>query len=282
MCRRARRCAGRPCPRRAARDLTIRPPLRRPSFAKPRVRSSSRSGWGTRSNVDLDPVEEAGREVVADEAPVRVLLLDGMAELGEERGGVLDALGDLVSELRGRGQARRLGRPGDAKPPGRCVRGLVTKEWSGGGGPPGTPPWQTSSQSAESSTVRVTAARDGEPVPVLARGRERDPVALRLHAEEAAKRGRDADRAAAVRRGCGGAEAGGGRGRGASARPAGRARGVPWVAGDSPRLGLGEAADRELGKVRLAENDRPRGSQAADHLAVRLRRARRSPACPRS
>ena len=72
--------------------------------------------------VDLDPVEEARGEVVADHAPVRVLPLDGVAELGEQRGGVFDTLGDLVGQLCGRRKAGRLGGPGDAEAARRGTR----------------------------------------------------------------------------------------------------------------------------------------------------------------
>ena len=59
--------------------------------------------FGVRNAIDfgLDPMEEPGREVVADLAPVRILLLHRMPELREERRGRLDGLGDLAVEFPG-------------------------------------------------------------------------------------------------------------------------------------------------------------------------------------
>ena len=54
----------------------------------------------------------------------------------------------------------------------------------------------------------------------------------------------------------------------AAAGAAGAALRVPGVAGDTPGRGLGEAGDRQLGQVGLADHDRPGRAQAADHLGV--------------
>ena len=273
------RRASLPSPRRAR--LTIRPPLSLPSFAKPRVRSSRRSGWGTRSTSTLIPLRKRGVKLLPMRPQSGSFFSTAWPSLA--RSEAVSSTPWATSSDSFAGAASRGGLVDQAMRRRRgAARASSTYEWSGRGGPPATPPWQTSSHSAESSTVRVTQPVTDRPCQCSRAGASEIRSRCGLSAEEAAERRGDADRAAAVRRGRAGAEARGGRGRRAAARPTGRAGGVPRVSRDPPRLGLGEAADGELGQVRLAEDDRPGGAQAADHLAVGLGRLCRSRSCPRS
>ena len=121
---------------------------------------------------------------------------------------------------------------------------------------------------------------DAQAVPHLALGSQRDAVALGLDAEQPAEGGRDADRAAAV-----GAQADAHRARGhGGARPAARAaRRVvqrPRVARRAEGQRLGEREDRQLGHVRLADDDRAGLAQRAHDVGVALAPARRATASP--
>ena len=60
--------------------------------------------------------------------------------------------------------------------------------------------------------------------------------------------------------------------------PPGVRSSVPRVAGDAERRRLGERPDHQLGHVRLADDDRARGAQAADDLGVARRAGVRSEA----
>ena len=128
-----------------------------------------------------DPAQEARGDVVADPAPVGVALGDLVAERAQQLGG----LGDAPLDRRRRRSAAPRARGGRVDQATRSLPGGVcadsTKGRSGGGGASGScePPAMTSSQSAVSSTVRLTQPFDGEPVPAFEVGRQRDPAALR-------------------------------------------------------------------------------------------------------
>ena len=111
-------------------------------------------------------------------------------------------------------------------------------------------------------------AEDRQAVPGLVLGRERDPAALGLEAEEPAAAGRDADRAAAVGAQRAAREAGRDRRRRAAAGAARRAVEVPRVAGHPERRRLGEGRDLELGDAGLADDHRAGRAQAAHDLRV--------------
>ena len=99
-------------------------------------------------------------------------------------------------------------------------------------------------------------------------GAERDAPAARLQADDAALRGGDADRAAAVAGVCCGNEAGRD-GRGTAA--AGAARGVldfPGIARRAVGQWLGGGGETQLGRVCLAEHDEPCLAEFADEIAV--------------
>ena len=217
-------------------------------------------------DLDRDAVQVAGHRVDPDQTPVGIPGLDGVAERAEQLSGLLRR---RASPRRGRSVARAAGAAWSstrcgALRLGACglQEGLVGRRRAAG-----TPPWQTSSHRAESATERPVS-----PTPrARASARGAAParsVALRLQAEEPAERPRYPDRAGPVGRRGHGAQSRGERRAGAPARPARGVVGVPRVAGDAPRLGLGEAADRQLRQVRLAEHDRARLAQAPDHLAV--------------
>jgi hypothetical protein len=101
--------------------------------------------------------------------------------------------------------------------------------------------------------------------------RERHAAARGLDPEDAAARGRDANRAAAVRAVGGGREPGGDRDRRAAARPTRRARRVPGIPAHAVQLGLGHGGDPQLRRVGLADHDEARFLQAADDGDVEVR-----------
>ncbi len=116
------------------------------------------------------------------------------------------------------------------------------------------------------------AAGDREPVPVLAVGREGDPVPLRLQAEQAAVGGGVADGAGAVSGVGDRAHPSRDRDAAAAARAGACQVGVPGIAGVAPGRALGEAVDGELGEVGLAEDHGSGVAQSPDDHAVLLRR----------
>ena len=109
-------------------------------------------------------------------------------------------------------------------------------------------------------------------MPVLAIGRERDAVALRLQPEEAAVGGRPADRAGSIRGVSDRAHPGANRDAAAAARAAGRSGRIPRVPRVAPGGALGEPVDRELRQVGLAEDHGSGVAQPPDDQAVLLRR----------
>ena len=110
-------------------------------------------------------------------------------------------------------------------------------------------------------------------MPDLALGSHRDAIALGLDPEQAAERGGDADRAAAVGA-QGDADHAGGHGGGRpAARAAGRVVQRPGVARGAEGQGLREREDRQLGHVRLADDDGARFTQRAHDVGVALARA---------
>jgi hypothetical protein len=134
-------------------------------------------------------------------------------------------------------------------------------------------PARTSSSSAPSATLRANGPKHVSPSQWSVSGSSGDAAALGLRAEHPARRGGDADRAAAVRAQRAGDEAGGDRRRAAAARSARAAVAIPRVARGAEGLRLGELGpQRELGHVRLADDDRAGGAQTAHGLAVRGRR----------
>src|SRR5205823_13865814 len=100
-------------------------------------------------------------------------------------------------------------------------------------------------------------AAGAQPVPVVRVRGERHTVALGLEAEQPAGRGRDPDRATAVRPRRRPDQPGRDRSRRAAGRPARGAGAVPRVAGVAEGDRLRPREDRELGHVRLAYDDRP-------------------------
>src|SRR5829696_2833389 len=107
---------------------------------------------------------------------------------------------------------------------------------------------------------------------MLAIRRERDPVPLRLQAEEAVVGGRVANRAGAVGGVRDRAHARGRRDPASPARPGTGPRGIPWVAGVAPGRALREAVDRQLRQVGLAEDRRAGVAEASHDQAVLGRR----------
>ena len=128
----------------------------------------------------------------------------------------------------------------------------------------------TSRKSAASSTVRVMGPLTLSPCHASSCGDERDTIALRLHAEEAAPRRRSSDRSAAVGAHSERGQASGDGGCGSAAAAAGGSGGVPRVAGRPERRRFSERPDRHLGHIRLADHDRSGRPQSAHHLSVVL------------
>ena len=95
-----------------------------------------------------------------------------------------------------------------------------------------------------------------------------DPPAARLQADEAAARGRDPDRAAAVARVRDGHHPGCDRRPGAARGAARRAAGVPRVARRPEAARLGDRDDAELGRGGAADEDEPGLAQAPHDVAV--------------
>ncbi len=94
---------------------------------------------------------------------------------------------------------------------------------------------------------------------------------LRLHAEDAAEAGRNADRSAAVAGRRQRAHAAGHRGRGAAARPAGVVPHIPGIVRFAKQC-IGRQRDQpELRGVRLADDDRAGAFQAFDDRLVMVR-----------
>ena len=118
---------------------------------------------------------------------------------------------------------------------------------------------------------RAIAHGAGERAHLVERAGERhhavagDGAVGRLHADDAAQRGRLADRAAGVRPQRERRHAGRHGGRRAAARAAGDALAVPGVARRAVGGVLGRRAHRELVHVGLAELDEPLGLAAAHH-----------------
>ena len=132
---------------------------------------------------------------------------------------------------------------------------------------PASGPCSTSSTSAVSRTVRVsTPSLHQEDLPDL--GRQRDPAALGLEADQPAARRRDPRRAAAVV-GVGDRDhPGRDRRRAAAAGAARRARLVPRVARRAEARGLGRRQDAPLGQRRRPDDDEARGLQPRDDVVV--------------
>ena len=135
-------------------------------------------------------------------------------------------------------------------------------------------PATTSRWRAASATVVVSTPLTAVCEPLGAD--VRDAAVAGLEPDQAGEAGRDAGRPAAVARGRDRHEAGGHRGRRPAARAAGRAGEVPRVAGDAPRLRLGEVERAELGGRRLADRHRAGGPQAG-HVHRVLRRPAAGP-----
>ena len=105
--------------------------------------------------------------------------------------------------------------------------------------------------------------------PAFARiGPQRVARARRLHAEESAAGGRDADRAAAVRRVGHGHDAAGDRGGGATTRSAGAVGKIPRVLRRAEAFRLRRGRQAHLGRVGLAEDDETGTLHARGDLAV--------------
>ncbi len=110
----------------------------------------------------------------------------------------------------------------------------------------------------------------GEAVEGLGLGQGRDPSPLRLQPDKPGPGGGDPDRARPVGPDRGGYQAGGdGRG-GTTARAAGSVGHAPWVPGRAEGGPLGERPLADLGRVGLADHDRPRLAQAPHDLGVAL------------
>ena len=108
-----------------------------------------------------------------------------------------------------------------------------------------------------------------EAVPALAGGgAERVAAARRLEADEAAVRGGDADRAAAVAGVRRRHDAGRHRRRRAAARPAGAVRWLPGIAGGAEGVGLGGRQQAELGRVGASEDDQAGGEELVGDVGV--------------
>ncbi len=109
---------------------------------------------------------------------------------------------------------------------------------------------------------------DEAAVDVAVIGRERDPAARWLHAEQAAAARRDADRAAAVVAVRDRHHAARDGGRGAAARAAGGAPQIVGVAARRPRGRLRRREDAELRRVGLADDDEAGAAERGDEVAV--------------
>ena len=98
-----------------------------------------------------------------------------------------------------------------------------------------------------------------------------DARAGRLHAEQPAAGGRNADRSAPVRRMPHRQHAGGDRGSRTATRAAGGIVGVPWIPRRPEQVRLGDRLQPEFRRVRLADDDQPGLSASCHHLAFECR-----------
>jgi hypothetical protein len=157
------------------------------------------------------------------------------------------------------GVHRRRGRPADPQPArlarGRCREGLG-RRWRPGGVARLVAGQHVEQRRGVRHRVREHAVLDEEVVALV--GPARDAPAAGLQAHEAAARGRDADRAAAVAAVRERHHAGRHRGRGAAGGAPRRALGVPRIAGRPEAPRLGDRQDPELGQVGLADDDEAR------------------------
>ena len=136
-------------------------------------------------------------------------------------------------------------------------------------GSPGRKPEMASSTAALSRTERLTTCRTTSPAHASPSSGPSDTrPASRLEAEQTARAGRDADRAAAVARVRERHHARRDRRRAAAARSAGGPVEVPGVAGGPVGVRFGRRQQAELRRVGLAHDHAPGGAQICEQVGV--------------
>ena len=207
-------------------------------------------------------VDQAGRERLV--VPVRRLLAHVVAQLGEQRRGSPSCRARLLVDRNGqRSIESNVDPEAPGRPPRRLGEGL---RWRG---EPAVVAGLVAGHRVECQRRVEGRAGDravgrGPSADVAEVGSDRNAPAARLQADDTAAGGRDADRAAEVAALGQADHARCDRSR-AAARGAARGESeVPRVAGNAEALRLGHGPQPELGRVRLADDDRARLAQPAD------------------